>query len=104
MDLIYEGGIAKMHQYISETAKYGDISRGPRIIDAHVRENMKKVLEEIQSGAFAKEWILENQAGRPQYNRLLEQDRNHPIEKVGADLRKQMAWLKPETAAARGAK
>jgi ketol-acid reductoisomerase len=104
VDLIYEGGIAKMHQFVSETAKYGDITRGPVVIDAHVRENMKKVLEQIQSGTFAKEWILENQAGRPQYSRLLEQDRNHPIEKVGAELRKQMAWLKPETAAARGAK
>ena len=104
VDLIYEGGIAKMHQFVSETAKFGDITRGPRVIDAHVRENMKKILAEIQDGTFAKEWILENQAGRPQYSRLLEQDRNHPIEAVGAELRKQMAWLKPETATARGAK
>jgi ketol-acid reductoisomerase len=105
VDLIYEGGIAKMHQFISETAKYGDITRGPRVIDAHVRESMKKILEEIQSGAFAKEWILENQAGRPQYARLLEQDRNHPIEKVGEELRAQMSWLKPDAATvARSAK
>ena len=105
VDLIYEGGIAKMHQFVSETAKFGDITRGSRIIDQHVRDNMKKVLGEIQSGAFAKEWILENQAGRPQYNKLLERDKNHPIEKVGEKLRKQMAWLKPDAkAAARGKK
>jgi len=105
VDLIYEGGIAKMHQFVSETAKFGDITRGSRIIDQHVRDNMKKVLEEIQSGAFAKEWILENQAGRPQYNKLLDRDKNHPIEKVGEKLRQQMAWLKPESkTAARGKK
>ena len=105
VDLIYEGGIAKMHQFVSETAKFGDITRGSRIIDQHVRDNMKKVLEEIQSGAFAKEWILENQAGRPQYNKLLDRDKNHPIEKVGEKLRKQMAWLKSDSkTAARGKK
>jgi ketol-acid reductoisomerase len=104
VDLIYEGGIAKMHQFISETAKYGDITRGPRIIDEHVRKNMKLVLEEIQNGTFARDWVLETKAGRPHYNKLLERDRNHPIEKVGAELRKQMAWLKPEKSAARGSK
>jgi ketol-acid reductoisomerase len=105
VDLIYEGGIAKMHQFVSETAKYGDITRGSRVIDQHTRENMKNILEEIQSGAFAKEWVLENQAGRPQYTKLLERDKNHPIEKVGEKLRAQMAWLKPESqAAARGKK
>jgi ketol-acid reductoisomerase len=100
VDLIYEGGIAKMHQYVSETAKYGDITRGSRVIDAHVRASMKKILDEIQSGAFAKEWVLENQAGRPQYAKLLERDKNHPIEKVGEELRKQMSWLKQESSAA----
>jgi ketol-acid reductoisomerase len=104
VDLIYEGGIAKMHQFVSETAKYGDITRGPRVIDAHVRESMKKILAEIQSGAFAKEWILENQAGRPQYTKLLERERRHPVEQVGKELRSQMSWLKPKKAAARGAK
>ncbi len=105
VDLIYEGGIAKMHQFVSETAKYGDITRGSRVIDEHVRESMKKILAEIQSGAFAKEWVLENQAGRPQYSKLLERDKNHPIEKVGEELRKQMSWLKQETStAAKGAK
>ena len=104
VDLIQEGGIGKMHQFVSETAKFGDITRGERVIDQHVRENMKKILEEVQSGAFAKEWILENQAGRPHYAKLLSRNANHPIEKVGAELRKQMSWLKAESAAARGQK
>ncbi len=103
VDLIYEGGIAEMHKYVSETAKFGDLTRGGRVIDEHVRQNMKKILDEIQTGAFAREWVLENQAGRPQYSKLLERERNHPIEKVGQELRKQMSWIKPEsTAAARG--
>jgi ketol-acid reductoisomerase len=105
VDLIYEGGIAEMHKFVSETAKYGDLTRGNRVIDDHVRQTMKKILDEIQSGAFAKEWVLENQAGRPQYSKLLERDKNHPIEKVGAELRAQMSWIKPEsTAAVRGKK
>jgi ketol-acid reductoisomerase len=94
-----------MHQFVSETAKYGDLTRGPRVIDEHVRESMKKILDEIQTGKFAKEWVLENQAGRPEYSKLLERDRHHPIEKVGEELRAQMSWIKPETrSAARGAK
>jgi ketol-acid reductoisomerase len=104
VDLIYEGGFAKMLQFVSETAKYGDLTRGPRVIDEHVRETMKKILTEIQSGAFAKEWILENQAGRPQYTKLLKRDLEHPVEKVGKELREQMSWLKPEKTAVRGAK
>lgn len=105
VDLIYEGGIAEMHKFVSETAKYGDLTRGNRVIDDNVRRTMKTILDEIQSGQFAKEWVLENQAGRPQYTKLLERDKNHPIEKVGVELRKQMSWLKPEsTAAARGKK
>ena len=104
VDLIYEGGIAEMHKFVSETAKYGDLTRGNRVIDERVRESMKKILEEIQTGQFAREWVLENQAGRPQYAKLLERDRNHPIEKVGQELRKQMAWLKPEAVAAQAKK
>jgi ketol-acid reductoisomerase len=100
VDLIYEGGITKMHHFISETAKYGDVTRGPRIIDARTRETMKKVLEEIRTGQFAKEWINESESGRANYNSLLEKHRNHPIEKVGAELRGQMSWLKPEATAA----
>jgi ketol-acid reductoisomerase len=103
VDLIYEGGITKMHHFISETAKFGDITRGPRIIDAHTREEMKKVLKEIQDGQFAREWIKES-ASRANYNRLLQKDLDHPIEKVGEELRSQMSWLKPEATAARGSK
>jgi ketol-acid reductoisomerase len=105
VDLIYEGGIAEMHKFVSETAKYGDLTRGNRVIDQHVRETMKKILGEIQTGQFAKEWIAEDKAGRPEYTKLLERDKNHPIEAVGKDLRAQMSWIKPEsTAAGRGKK
>jgi ketol-acid reductoisomerase len=93
VDLLYEGGFAKMHRFVSETAKYGDLSRGPRVVDAHVRETMRTLLEEIRSGAFASEWILEDQAGRPRYSRLLARDLAHPIERVGAKLRERMSWL-----------
>src|SRR5580698_6432872 len=81
VDLIYEGGIAKMHQFISETAKYGDLTRGPRVINNDTRAEMKKILKEIQDGTFARDWVLETQAGKPHYAKLLEADRNHPIEK-----------------------
>lgn len=93
VDLIYEGGISNMRYSISNTAKYGDVTRGPRVIGESVRREMKKILEEIRSGAFAREWVLENQAGRPVYHALLEQGRNHPIEKVGAELRSRMPWI-----------
>jgi ketol-acid reductoisomerase len=93
-----------MHQFISETAKFGDITRGPRIIDAHVRETMRTILKEIQDGQFAKEWIQESNSGRANYNRLLAESKNHPIEKVGAELRSQMSWLKQEATAAGGKK
>jgi ketol-acid reductoisomerase len=102
VDLIYEGGFAKMHQFVSETAKYGDLTRGPRIVDDHVRESMKKILEEIRSGQFAREWVLENQANRPVYSKLLERDLNHPIEKVGKELRARMSWLQPPASPAAG--
>jgi ketol-acid reductoisomerase len=98
VDLIYEGGITKMHQFISETAKFGDITRGPRVIDPHVRQTMETILKEIQSGQFAQEWIAESKS-RVNYNKLLDDAKNHPIEKVGAQLRGQMSWLKQEAAA-----
>jgi ketol-acid reductoisomerase len=98
VDLINEGGISKMLQFVSETAKYGDLTRGTRVIDSHVRESMKKILAEVQSGEFAKEWIAEDAAGRPRYNELLQRDLNHPIEKVGAQLRSRMAWLQQKKA------
>jgi ketol-acid reductoisomerase len=99
VDLIYEGGIAKMLQFVSETAKYGDLSRGSRVIDEHAREAMQKILAEIQSGEFAKEWVGEHAAGRPRYNALLKRDLEHPIEKVGAELRSRMAWLQEKKSA-----
>ncbi len=95
VDLLYEGGVAKMHQFVSETAKYGDLVSGPRVINAETRARMREVLGDIQSGAFARDWILENQAGKPRYSKLLEKDLAHPIEKIGADLRARMAWLQP---------
>lgn len=94
VDLIYEGGISNMRYSISNTAKYGDVTRGPRVINEGVRAEMRRILEEIRSGAFAREWVLENQAGRPVYHALLERGRNHPIEKVGAELRAKMPWIK----------
>lgn len=94
VDLIYEGGISNMRYSISTTAKYGDLTRGSRIINDSVRKEMKKILTEIQDGSFAKEWILENQANRPVFNALSKAGENHPIEAVGAGLRDMMPWLK----------
>jgi ketol-acid reductoisomerase len=93
VDLLHEGGLKKMHEFISETAKYGDLTRGPRIIDAHVKENMRAVLKEVRDGTFAREWIAENKAGLPKYKKLLQQDLDNPIEKVGRELRGRMSWL-----------
>jgi len=93
VDLMYEGGIANMRYSISETAKYGDVTRGRRIVTEETRREMKRILEEIQTGAFAREWILENQAGRPAYNALLQRDAAHLIEKVGETLRGMMPWI-----------
>ncbi len=93
VDLLYEGGLAKMHEFISETAIYGDLVSGPRVINDETRQRMREVLTDIQSGAFAREWVLENQAGKPRYGKLLEADLEHPIEKTGKELRERMAWL-----------
>ncbi|HUJ79184.1 MAG TPA: ketol-acid reductoisomerase [Nitrospiria bacterium] len=93
VDLIYEGGISNMRYSISTTAKYGDLTRGPRIVSPEVRAEMKKILSEIQSGRFAKEWILENRANRPVFNALANQGESHPIEEVGKKLRDMMPWL-----------
>ena len=94
VDLIYEGGLSFMRYSISDTAEYGDLTRGPRIINEHVRAEMKKILKEIQSGEFAREWILENQAGRPVLNALRRKEKEHPIEEVGKRLRAMMPWIK----------
>ena len=94
VDLIFEGGIQLMRYSVSDTAQYGDLTRGPRIIDEHVREKMREILREIQTGEFAKEWILENQSGRPVFSRRNEADNSLLIEKVGEDLRSMMSWTK----------
>ncbi len=93
VDLLHEGGLSKMHRFISETAKYGDLTRGPRVIDAHTKREMRQILAEIRSGRFARQWIRENATGAKKYRRLLRQDLRHPIERVGAKLRARMPWL-----------
>ncbi|HEY42094.1 MAG TPA: ketol-acid reductoisomerase [Dehalococcoidia bacterium] len=94
IDLIYQGGLSYMRYSVSDTAEYGDYISGPRIIDEMVKQEMAEVLAEIQDGTFAKEWILENQAGRPVFNALRRIEAEHPIEVVGAELRQMMPWLK----------
>ncbi|MCD6318516.1 ketol-acid reductoisomerase [Candidatus Aerophobetes bacterium] len=93
-DLIYEGGFSGMRKAISNTAEYGDLTRGPRVINKNVKAEMKKILGEIQSGEFAREWILENSAHRPVFNALAKKDKEHLIEKVGSQLREMMSWIK----------
>ena len=95
VDLIVEGGLAKMRDSISNTAEYGDYTRGPRIVTEETKAQMKKVLEEIQSGQFAREFVLENQAGKPGFTAMRRQEAEHPIEEVGKDLRAMFSWLKP---------
>ncbi len=94
VDLINEKGITGMRKGVSDTAEYGDLTRGPRVIDHRVKEEMKRILKEIQTGEFAREWILENKVGRPVYSALGKKDQSHPIEIVGKKLREMMAWLK----------
>jgi len=94
VDLIYEGGLGMMRYSVSDTATYGDLTRGPRIINEDTREEMRYILEEIQSGEFAREWILENRANRPVYRALYAREKEHPIEEVGKELRAMMPWLK----------
>ena len=97
VDLLHEGGLKKMHQFISETAQYGDLVSGPRVIDRHTRDRMKEVLKDVQDGVFARNWIAENQAGQPEFKRMVADDLEHPIEKVGVELRSRMPWLNEET-------
>jgi ketol-acid reductoisomerase len=94
IDLIYQGGFDFMRRSVSDTAEYGDYTRGPRVINECVREEMEQVLAEIQDGSFAREWILENQAGRPVFNAARRIEAEHEIEEVGAKLRAMMPWLK----------
>jgi ketol-acid reductoisomerase len=97
VDLLHEGGIAKMHKFISETAKYGDFVSGPRVVNKASRKAMREVLKDIQTGKFARNWIRENKTGRKKYNKILKADLNHKIEKVGASLRARMPWLEAGT-------
>lgn len=92
VDLMYEGGLEEMWDSVSDTAEYGGLSQGPEIVDDDVRENMEETLEAVQDGTFAREWISENQAGRPSYTQLYEQERDHEIEAVGKRLRQLFAW------------
>ncbi len=93
VDLLHEGGLKKMHKFISDTAAWGDMVSGPRVVDEASRAAMKDVLEDIQDGSFARNWIAENENGMPEFKRMMQADLEHPIEKVGADLRSRMDWL-----------
>ena len=93
VDLLHEGGLARMHKYISDTARYGDLTRGPRVVNKATKKEMRKILEEIQTGKFARQWIRESESGGKKYKRMLKTDMNHQIERVGAKLRARMPWL-----------
>ena len=93
IDFIYEGGISNMRFTISNTAQYGDVTRGPRVIGETARAEMRKILREVQSGEFAREWILETRAGKPVFNALTREGEEHPLEEVGRRLRGLMPWL-----------
>ena len=96
VDLIYQGGFNYMRYSVSDTAEYGDLSRGPQVIDQHVKDNMRKVLDAIQDGSFAKEWIAENDEGRPRFNPLRQAARTSDIHEVGKELRSMMPWMDPK--------
>ncbi len=95
VDLFYQGGLGYMRYSVSDTAEYGDYTRGPRVINEGTRAEMKRILGEIQSGQFAREWVLENQANRAQFLAMRKRDAGHPIEEVGKRLRSMMSWIKP---------
>lgn len=94
VDLYYEGGLSRMNYSVSDTAEYGGMTRGPRIITDETKKEMKKILDEVQSGKFADEWLKEYHSGAPNFNKLREENKNHPIEVVGSKLRSMMSWLK----------
>ncbi len=103
VDLMWEGGLGGMRYSISDTAEYGDLTRGPRVIDEHVRENMRKLLADIQDGTFAREMMSEEEAGRPNFRRLREENADHQIEQVGGKLRAMMPWIGEKAAVKPGA-
>ncbi len=92
VDLMYEGGLGEMWHSVSDTAEYGGLTRGDRVVDDHAREQMEAVLEEVQDGTFARQWITENQAGRPNYDQIKTAEENHEIEDVGEELRGLFSW------------
>ena len=94
VDLLYQGGMEYMRYSVSDTAEYGDYTRGPAVIDEHVKDNMKRVMEAVQDGSFAREWIAENDEGRPRFNQLRRENADHPIEKIGKELREMMSFLR----------
>jgi ketol-acid reductoisomerase len=94
VDMMYEGGMGWMRHSVSDTAEYGDYTRGPRVVGDAARAEMKKILREIQTGQFAREWILENQAGRPHFDKLRQEGKEHPIEEVGKRMREMMSWIR----------
>jgi ketol-acid reductoisomerase len=96
VDLMYEGGLNRMWHTVSDTAEYGGYTRGPRVITDATREEFRRILAEIQSGSFAREWIAEDDAGRPRFNPMREADRTHPVEQIGEPLRGMMSWLRQE--------
>ena len=96
VDLMYEGGLGEMWDSVSDTAEYGGLTKGEAVVDDHARENMEAVLESVQDGTFAREWIAENQAGRPSYTQLREAEKNHEIESVGKELRGLFSWQQRE--------
>jgi ketol-acid reductoisomerase len=96
IDLVYEGGLTHMRNRVSDTAEYGDYIAGPRLIDEHVRDTMREIVKEVQSGSFATKWLLENQAGRPEYTATKRRESELQIERVGAELRAMMPWLKKD--------
>jgi ketol-acid reductoisomerase len=95
VDLFYQGGLAYMRYSVSDTAEYGDYTRGPRVVSEQTKQEMKKILAEIQSGQFAREWVLENQANRAGFLAMRRRDADHQIEEVGKRLRSMMSWIKP---------
>ncbi len=97
VDLMYQGGLNYMRYSISNTAEYGDYTRGPRIVNEQTRVEMKKILHEIQTGQFAREWILENKAGQPGFKATKRREREHPVEQVGKRLRGLMTWIDSKT-------
>ena len=98
VDMIYEGGIGWMRYSVSDTAKYGDLTAGKKVIDERVRQTMKELLADVRDGSFAKDWILENQCGRPRMKKWMEQEKAHPIEAVGKELRAMMPWMDAKSA------